>query len=81
MTTLPTNSLGLDFNASEEPAEPTQPPTLTYIPQDPEDTESQQAYQSPTTKWQHRETKQPYVNLDRVKTGGSQRVRAICLAS
>lgn len=66
MTSIPpTNSLGLDFNASE-PA--------TTVDASVDNTESQSAPQSPA---EHREKKKPYVNPDRVKTGGPQRVRLI----
>jgi len=76
MTTLPpTNSLGLDFDVQEEPSQ------STCIAQDSENTESQQVPQSPTTEQQPRGKKTPYVNPDRVKTGGPQRVRLIRLTS
>lgn len=70
MTSIPpTNSLGLDFNAPEAP------PSA----QSPEDkTEPQSPPKSPTEQ-PHREKKKPYVNPDRVKTGGPQRVRLIHL--
>lgn len=72
MTTLPpTNSLGLDFDVQEQPSE------STLI----DATEPQQPPQSTTTEQQPRGKKTPYVNPDRVKTGGPQRVRLIRLAS
>jgi len=75
MTTLPpTNSLGLDFDIQEEPS------GSTCIAQDSENTGSQQAPQSPPTEQQFRGKKAPYVNPDRVKTGGPQRVCLIRLA-
>ncbi|XP_006458330.1 hypothetical protein AGABI2DRAFT_190668 [Agaricus bisporus var. bisporus H97] len=58
----PTNSLGLDFDAPQpapEPAPEPQPP-----PPPPE---------SPAQDQPIREKKKPYVNPDRVKTGGPQR--------
>ena len=75
MTTLPpTNSLGLNFDVQQEPS------GSTCISQDSENTESQQAPQSPPTEQQFQGKKAPYVNPDRVKTGGPQRVRLIHLA-
>lgn len=71
MASIPsTNSLGLDFDAP-------QPPVLT--PENPSNnTESQPAPLSPAEQ-SHREKKKPYVNPDRVKTGGPQRVCQIRL--
>ncbi|KXN90448.1 hypothetical protein AN958_04120 [Leucoagaricus sp. SymC.cos] len=63
----PTNSLGLDFNGQDAAPPPqTQPPTENIEAAAPQP-------QSPVTEQPHREKKKPYVNPDRVKTGGPQR--------
>jgi hypothetical protein len=59
----PPNSLGLDFDQLkiQDPAE------SETKPEDPP--------QSPSQETEAAEKKKPYVNPERVKTGGSQRVR------
>lgn len=71
MATLPpTNSLGLDFDAPDSA-----PEKQTHPSAPPDSVDAQAPTQSPTAEQHYREKKKPYVNPDRVKTGGPQRVR------
>lgn len=60
-----TNSLGLDFN-NLSIKETTEPPQA--------DADESQVLENQSTDRDVKEKKKPYVNLERVKTGGAQRV-------
>ena len=66
-STSSTNSLGLDFDQLKiTEQESNETPDTDASPQEDQ--------QSPVAGAQTREKKKPYVNLERVKTGGTQRV-------
>jgi hypothetical protein len=76
MATLPpTNSLGLDFTGPDAAQEPQNQPLVA-----PDNVDTQPGPQSPSAEQPLREKKKPYVNPDRVRTGGPQRVRLTRLA-
>lgn len=85
-STSSANSLGLDFDqlkiqepsAPEEPAKPSESPVLD--PSQPTESSSQEDQPSTPVNADTRDKKKPYVNPERVKTGGNQRVSVILIA-
>ena len=83
------NSLGLDLDTLKEPdtAPPTQPKDASPAPEDAsqlteesKEEDEGDSKDEETSKKEPKEKKKPYVNPDRVKTGGAQRVRTISIA-
>jgi len=66
-STSPTNSLGLDFDQLKITEQESNKTSDADAP-------PQEDHQTPVAEAQTREKKKPYVNLERVRTGGTQRV-------
>lgn len=71
-----TNSLGLDFATPAEEKPPVEQPPVEHTAEQPAEQPAETETTSQNNDAESKEKKkQPYVNPERVKTGGQQRVR------